>query len=55
MSWLCNGLAGMIPAKPLHDHGIVSLHFDNFSCMGICDTLRRYLSILTYIYLNMDG
>ncbi len=31
----------------------VSVHFNNFSCMGICDTLIRHLSMLTYIYFNV--
>ncbi len=26
-----------IPAKPLHNRDIVSLHFDHFPCMTICD------------------
>ncbi len=33
---------------------IVSVHFNNFYCMGICDKLTRHLSMLTYIYLNVD-
>ncbi len=40
--------------KPLHKHSIVSVHFNHFySAVGICDTLSRHLSILTYIYLNV--
>ncbi len=38
------------PAKPVHNRDIVSLHFNNFSCMGICD---KHLSMLTYIYLDV--
>ncbi len=30
-----------IPAKPLHNHDIVSVHFNNFYCMEICDKLSR--------------
>ncbi len=44
-----------IPAKPLHNREIVSVHFNHFRpCMKICNTLRRHLSMLTYIYLNVD-
>ncbi len=43
-----------IPAKPLHSSDIVSMHFNHFYCMGICDKLTRHLFMLTYIYLNMD-
>ncbi len=42
-----------IPAKPLHNCDIVSVHFSNFYCMGICNKLSRHLSMLTYIYLNV--
>ncbi len=47
-------LPSHIPAKPSHNHDIVSEHFNNFSCMGICDKLSRHLSMLTYLYLNVD-
>ncbi len=43
-----------IPANPLHNHGIVLVHFNDFDCTEICDKLRRDLSLLTYIYLNMN-
>ncbi len=42
----------LIPAKPLHNHDIVSVHFNNFYCNEIGDKLRRDLAVLTYIYLN---
>ncbi len=35
-------------------YGIVSVHFNHFHCMGICNKLSRHLSMLTYIYLNVD-
>ncbi len=41
-----------IPAKPLN-HDIVSVHFNHFYCMGICNKLTRHLSMLPYIYLNV--
>ncbi len=44
----------IIPAKPMHNHDIVSVHFNHFHCMRICDKLSKHLSMLTYIYLNMD-
>ncbi len=43
-----------IPAKPLHNHKIISVHFNNFYCTEICDNLSRELAMFTYIYLNMD-
>ncbi len=43
-----------IPAKPLYNRDIVSVHFNNFYYMGICNKLTRHLSMLTYIYLNVD-
>ncbi len=43
-----------IPAKPLQNNDTVSVHFNHFYCMGICDKLSRHLSMLTYIYLNVD-
>ncbi len=43
-----------IPAKPIHNRGIVSVHFNHFRCIGICDKLSRQLSMFTYIYLNVD-
>ncbi len=39
-----------IPAKPLLNHNIVSVHFNHFPCIGICDKLSRHLSTLAYIY-----
>ncbi len=44
----------IIPAKPLHNCDIVSVHFKQFHWMGICDKLSRHLSMLTFIYLNVD-
>ncbi len=43
-----------IPAKPLHNHDIVSVHFNHFYCKEICDKLSRDIAMLTYIYLNVD-
>ncbi len=50
-TWTCT-----ILSKPLYNHNILSdwVHFNHFPCMGICDKLSRHLSMLTYIYLNMD-
>ncbi len=42
-----------IPAKPLHNSDTVSVHFNHFYYMGICDKLSRHLYMLTYIYLNV--
>ncbi len=50
---LCD-LTIYILAKPLQNHDIVLVHFNNFYCMGICDKLSRHLSMLTYIYVNVD-
>ncbi len=47
-------LLRFIPAKPLHNCEIVSGHFNNFPCMGICNKLSSHLSMLTYKYFNMD-
>ncbi len=44
----------IIPAKALHNHDIVSVHFNHFYCMEICDKLSRDLAMLTYIYLKVD-
>ncbi len=30
-----------IPAKSFHNRDIVSVHINHFSCMRICDTLKR--------------
>ncbi len=43
-----------IPAKPLHNHDIVSVHFNYFYCMVISNKLNRVLAMLAYIYLNVD-
>ncbi len=51
---LCLADALFIPVKPLHNHDIVSIHFNHFCCMEICDKLRRDLAMFTYIYLNVD-
>ncbi len=50
-SWDCY----IIPAKPLHNSDTVSVHFNHFYCMWICDKLSRHLYMLTYVYLNVDG
>ncbi len=44
----------IIPAKPLHNHDIVWVHFNNFYCTEICNKLSWDLAVLTYIYLNVD-
>ncbi len=38
----------------VHNRGIVSVYFNHFSCIEICNTLERHLSILSYINLNVD-
>ncbi len=43
-----------LPNQPLHNRDIVSVHFNNCFCMGICDKLTWHLSMLPYIYLNVD-
>ncbi len=43
-----------IPAKPLHNHDIVSVQFNLFYCMEICDKLKRDLAMFTYMYFNVD-
>ncbi len=43
-----------IPAKQLHNHNIVSLNFNHFPYMRICDKLNRQLYMLDDIYLNVD-
>ncbi len=52
----CYGMynATYIPAKPLHIHDIVTVHFNHFYCTQICDKIRRDLAMFTYIYLNVD-
>ncbi len=37
-----------------YNRDIVSEHFNHFHCIGICDKLTRHLSMLTYIYFNVD-
>ncbi len=51
---ICLFIALGIPAKPLHNSDTVSVHFNHFYCMGICDKLSKHLYMLTYIYLNVD-
>ncbi len=46
--------ASIIHAKLLHNHDIVSIQFNHFPRMNICDTLRRHLCMLTYIYCNVN-
>ncbi len=41
----------VIHVKPLHKHDIVSVQFNYFYCMAICDKLNRDLALLTYIYI----
>ncbi len=43
----------IIPAMPLYNRDIVSIYFNHFHCMKICDTLMRHLCMLTYIHLNV--
>ncbi len=43
-----------IPAKPLHNHDIVSVHFNHFHCTEIWDKLRKDLYMINYIYLDVD-
>ncbi len=43
-----------IPTKPLYNCDIGSVHFNHLYCMGMCDKLTRHLSMLIYIYLNVD-
>ncbi len=47
-------LSNSIPAKPLHNHDIVSGHFNHFYCTGVCDKLSSDIAMLTYIYFNVD-
>ncbi len=47
-------MSTIISAKLLHNYDIVSAHFNHFPYMRICDTLKRHLSMLTGIYLNVD-
>ncbi len=44
---ICYDAAFNIPVKPLHNHDIVSVHSNNFYCMGICNKLSRHLHMLT--------
>ncbi len=41
-----------MPAKPLHNPDIV--HFNHFPCIVFFNKLCRHLSMLTYIYPNVD-
>ncbi len=34
----------------MHNHDIVSVHFNHFNCTEICDKIRRNLSMFTYIW-----
>ncbi len=43
-----------ILTQQLHNHDIVSVHFNNFYCTELCDKLSRDFAMLTYIYLNVD-
>ncbi len=55
LSKIINRVHNNIPAKPLlHNSDTVSVHFNHFYCMGICDKLSWHLYMLTYIYLNVD-
>ncbi len=42
-----NTTKNSIPVKPLHNHNIVSVHFNHFLCMKICDTQE------TFMYANL--
>ncbi len=44
-------LTQVIPAKPLHNHDIVSVHFNHFHCMGICHKLRRHTIVFCGSFL----
>ncbi len=44
----------IIPAKPLHNHDIVSIYFNHFYYTEFYDKLRRDLAMFTLIYLNVD-
>ncbi len=44
-----------IPAKPLHNCDIVSVHFNHFHCMRICDKLSRHLSVNLHIHVFQHG
>ncbi len=46
--------SAIIPTKPLRNHHIVSVHFNNFYCTEICDNLKRDLAMFTYIYPSVD-
>ncbi len=48
------GIQSDIPAKLLRNRDTVSVHFNHFHYIEICDKLSRKLSILNYIYLNVD-
>ncbi len=43
-----------IPAKPVHNHDIVSVYFNHFYCMEICDKQSGDLAMSTYIYIDVD-
>ncbi len=47
-------LTTFIPNKPSHNNDTVSVHFNHFYCMEICDKLRRDLAMLTYLYVDVD-
>ncbi len=40
--------------KPSHNRDIVSVHFNHFYWTEICDKLRRDLTMLIYIYFDVD-
>ncbi len=42
-----------ILAVPLHNHDIVSVHFNHFPCMKICNT--KETCMLTYIPISQHG
>ncbi len=42
----------IMPAWPLHKHDIISVDFNHFPWIRICDILGRHLSMLTYIHYH---
>ncbi len=42
----------LIHTKPLHNRHIVSVHFNHFYCMGICNKLSRRARICFYLPLS---
>ncbi len=38
---------------PLYSCDLVSVHFNHFPCMEICNKLRRDIAMLNYIYMSL--